>query len=248
MNFTREPIIETVITPREGSKLLVRSSKAVEREEYLVEAVEVISFGHSFFFRSLDRAKPFLVPIADYELLEEKEVRVALKSAVPDRSIKIGGGRSSAPRDVVAEDVEPVVASAEEAMVASSTQQPPQLVGNRRRDKRRSRRRRGGGAGPEVARPAGSPGGVYPNVHSELLAQQEFFESMEGDEVDGEAPSEVVPPPVMSKLLPPPPTLIKETLGRYKSADEFSEPESSSLHHSSFSEDGKDEETHMEEP
>ena len=76
MNFTREPIIETVITPREGCKLVVRNSKGGGQEEYFVDAVEVVSFGHSFFFRSLDRPKSFLVPVSDYEILELKETRM----------------------------------------------------------------------------------------------------------------------------------------------------------------------------
>lgn len=93
MNFTRDPIIETVITPREGCKLVIRSSKGTGQEEYLVDAVEVVSFGHSFFFRSLERPKSFLVPISDYEVFETKETRLALKKASSERSIKIGGGK-----------------------------------------------------------------------------------------------------------------------------------------------------------
>ena len=49
MDFTREPIIETVITPKEGCKIVVRSSKSNGQEEHFVDAVEVVSFGHSFF-------------------------------------------------------------------------------------------------------------------------------------------------------------------------------------------------------
>lgn len=49
MNFTREPIIETIITPKDGYKLVVRNSKGDSQEEYHVDAVEVVSFGHSFF-------------------------------------------------------------------------------------------------------------------------------------------------------------------------------------------------------
>ncbi len=245
MNFTREPIIETVITPREGCRLLIRSSKTADREEHSVEAVEVISFGHSFFFRSLDRAKPFLVPMADYELLEEKEVRIALKSAVPDRSIKIGGGRSSAPREREVEHQESDSLTAP-ASTESAESQPPM---NRRRDKRRSRRRRGGPG--DMARPQSPPSGVYPNVHHEMIAQQEFFESAEDEE-----PVVAPPPvPVMSKLLPPPAMLIKETLGRYKTADEFSPP-LTPLHHTLPPESGRpveeeessSEETQFDEP
>ncbi|MBX9744672.1 MAG: hypothetical protein K2X08_05615, partial [Chlamydiales bacterium] len=83
MNFTREPIIETVITPRDGCKLVIRSSKGNGQEDYFVDAVEVVSFGHSFFFRSLERPKSFLVPMSDYEVLELKETRMVLKNASP---------------------------------------------------------------------------------------------------------------------------------------------------------------------
>lgn len=97
MNFTREPVIETVITPREGCKLLVRNSKSSGQEDYYVEAIEVVSFGHSFFFRSQERPKAFLVPVSDYEVLEVKETRMTLKNVSGDRSIKIGGGREAPP-------------------------------------------------------------------------------------------------------------------------------------------------------
>ena len=93
MNFTRDPIIETVITPREGCKLAIRSSKGANQEDYLVDAIEVVSFGHSFFYRSIERPKAFLVPISDYEVFETKEPKLALKNAPHERSIKIGGGK-----------------------------------------------------------------------------------------------------------------------------------------------------------
>ncbi len=79
MDFTREPIIETIITPKEGYKLVIRSSKGVGQEEYFVDAVEVVAFGRAFFFRSLEKPKAFLVPISDYEVLEVREARMVLK-------------------------------------------------------------------------------------------------------------------------------------------------------------------------
>ena len=91
MNFTREPIIETIITPREGFKLAIRNSKGGSQEEYFVDAVEVVSFGQSMFFRSQERPKSFLLPLTDYEVLEAKETRVVLKNAPLEGSIKIGG-------------------------------------------------------------------------------------------------------------------------------------------------------------
>lgn len=98
MDFTREPIIETIITPKDGYKLVVRSSKGVTQEEYFLEAVQIVSYGNAFFFRSTELPKSFLVPVSDYELVEVRETRVALKSAAPDRAIKIGGGREASLR------------------------------------------------------------------------------------------------------------------------------------------------------
>ncbi|PIS00285.1 MAG: hypothetical protein COT84_08430 [Chlamydiae bacterium CG10_big_fil_rev_8_21_14_0_10_35_9] len=92
MNFTREPIIETVITPREGCKLVIRSSKG-DGEDYFVDAVEVISFGNALFFRSLERPKSFLLPVSDYEVLELKETRMVLKNVSSEKSIKINGSK-----------------------------------------------------------------------------------------------------------------------------------------------------------
>ena len=59
VNFTREPIIESVITPKEGCKLVVRNSKGVSQEDNFVDAVEIVSFGSALFFRSLERPKAF---------------------------------------------------------------------------------------------------------------------------------------------------------------------------------------------
>lgn len=95
MDFTREPIIETVITPKEGWKLVLRSSKGGASEEYFVDAVEVVTFGRSQFYRTLERPKSFLLPVTDYEVLEVREARMVLKNVGVDRNIKIGGGRDA---------------------------------------------------------------------------------------------------------------------------------------------------------
>ncbi len=132
MNYTREPIIETVITPKEGYKLILRNSKGSDREEYAVDAIEVVSFGNSFFFRSLERPKSFLVPVSDYEVVEAKETRVVLKNASFERSIKIGGGREAG-----------VKAGKEKA----TEKQAPAAVDQqleKKRERKRHRRRRSG--------------------------------------------------------------------------------------------------------
>ncbi|MGE3954788.1 MAG: hypothetical protein AB7F31_06360 [Parachlamydiales bacterium] len=90
VNFTREPIIESVITPREGCKLVVRNTKGAGQEEYLVDALEVVSFGAAVFFRSLERPKNFLLPVSDYEVLEVRETRMVLKHMLePEKKQKV---------------------------------------------------------------------------------------------------------------------------------------------------------------
>lgn len=88
MHFTREPILETVITARDGYKLMVRSTKSGTQEEFTVDALEVVSFGAAIFYRNVERPKPFLVPVADYEVIEMKEHKMTLKSGTTDKSTK----------------------------------------------------------------------------------------------------------------------------------------------------------------
>ncbi len=100
MDFTREPYIESVTTPKDGCKLVVRSSKGVGQEEYFVDALEMVSFGGCFFFRSVERPKAFLVPVSDYEVLEVRETRMVLKTRGGEQgAIKIGGGRSQSSKE-----------------------------------------------------------------------------------------------------------------------------------------------------
>jgi hypothetical protein len=195
VNFTREPIIETVITPREGYNLAIRSSKGNGHEDYFVDAVEVVSFGHSFFFRSQERPSSFLVPVSDYEVIEVKEARMVLKNAAIDRSIKIGGGREAPPSRPHRESNEN---DSEKALEGTAPERPP--MEQRKRDNKRRRGRRGGGR---------------PDMHAaEPRAPQSLEETPPVDPLMGEE----IPKPssFISKLFPPPPTLIKETLSRYK--------------------------------
>lgn len=213
MNFTREPIIETVITPREGCKLVVRSSKGVSQEDYFVDAVEVVSFGHSFFFRSQERPKSFLVPVSDYEILELKETRMVLKNVSTDRSIKIGGGREAHPR------------SREDVQEAESRPAPPpepqQQQGQRDRKRDNNKRRRGRRG--RDRQDQGSSQQMSPE--SQDIMREENVQPPEDHQVSHprgfqpEAGPEEKAPSFISKLFPPPSTLIKETLTRYKPAE-----------------------------
>ena len=206
MHFTREPIIETVVTPREGCKLLLRSSKAGGHEEYFVEAVEVVSFGKSFFFRSNEKPTAFLLPVSDYELLESRDTRMVLKNAPAEKSIKIGGGRDAHPRP---QQREP---QAEEQQPSGEPSAVPQDSTGGNNDRRGGRRRRGR---------RGRDRGGDQFHHDPRPQQQHAQPAAEGSEmIDEGAPASAdeakAAPSFISKLFPPPPTLIKETLGRYK--------------------------------
>ncbi len=212
MNFTREPIIETIISPKEGCKLLVRSSKGgSEAEEYYVDAVEVVSFGRAFFFRSMERPKAFLVPVSDYEVLEVKETRVALKNVSHDRNIKIGGGRDASHRQAHREppqerEQEPIVASADEEAVSEESGSES-AVGSRM-DKRRDRRRRRHRRSPEDQ-----------DWNERRPQHQESQQSPEGEQKSqggGAVDETKVSSQMFSSLIPPPTTLISETISRYK--------------------------------
>lgn len=202
MHFTREPTIETIISPREeGYKLLVRNTKGEKAEEYYVDAVEVVSFGRAFFFRSLEKPKAFLVPTGDYEILEVREARIALKNVSHERSIKIGGGRENtrAPaKETPEKELAPAVE--EEPSASESVETATEEVRtDKRRDRHRRRRRRHIDDQQEQRpRKVDSP-------------EKEVSDSKEEQK---ETEEEKVSSPV---LIPPPPILISETLlSRYK--------------------------------
>ncbi len=203
MNFTREPIIETTTTPKEGYKLVLRNSKGGNQEEFFVDAVEVISFGHAYFYSSLEKPKSFLVPVTDYEILETRETRVVLKTpGVEKGGIKIGGGREAAvkpPKEMKEPEEEAAIASEKPLgeMEAAVEQR-----GEKRKERRRFRKKRGRGADD----------------------QEEGTEAQEPSLVEEEVKTQIEPPRFREEraaLIPPPSTLISETLGRYKDTPGF---------------------------
>lgn len=217
MDFTREPIIETIITPKEGYKLVIRSSKSSGQEEYCVDAVEIVTFGQGLFFRSLERPKAFLVPISDYEVLEVREARMVLKNAGLDRSIKIGGGREGALKASREIEKEEVLAEEgteqEEGQPANEVpaEARPEIRVDKKRDRRRNYRKRRGRE--EVKEEGVEP--VAPSLEGEKIsiAPPESVETI----------SESTPPTpaILSSLLQPPSTLISETINRYRQNDLF---------------------------
>ena len=219
MDFTREPIVETVVTPREGHRLVVRSSKNVGQEEYFVEAVEIVSFGKAQFFRSQERPKPFLVPVTDYEILEVREQRVVLKAPPHDSSARAVSAKESQRAKQEPERKETAVVPAPAGEV--SEPQPVAATGEaRRRDRRRPLRRRRGAAREEQGAAA-----------SRMLEGAKEVDLVEEDidkpELPKAAPSEAVGqegilpvtamPGVFTSILPPPTTLIRDDLKRLRS-------------------------------
>lgn len=210
MDFTREPIIETVITPKEGCKLVVRSSKSAGQEEYFVDALEVVTFGHALFFRSLERPKAFLVPASDYEVLEVREARMVLKNVGIERTIKIGGGKAQKEpayekADIAVPEIPPP------AMEGAEAEAKPEGRVDKRRERRRHARRR---RGREEGAPEETEGAV-PTGEREPSAAI----TAEGEEAvpaSSEADRSAAPVPFLSPLLPPPATLISETIARYR--------------------------------
>lgn len=200
MDFTREPIIESVITPKEGCKLVIRSSKGAGQEEFFVDAVEVVSFGNTFFLRSLERPKAFLVPASDYEILEVRETRMVLKNVGMDRSIKIGGGKET-PKKAQKESPKP---EQEKNTSEQKTEQPP-----KKREKRRHYRRRKGR-----------------DKISDDSQEEGKVDLPEPKKVEDDSPQDLgepLPPnsQILGSLLPPPPNLISETIERYKGNELF---------------------------
>ncbi len=231
MDFTREPIIETVITPKEGCTLVVRSSKSSGQDEHFVDAVEVVAFGNSIFFRSRERPKAFLVPVSDYEILEVRETRLLLKNVSVDRAIKIAGGRE-APlhpgREVsISKGEQPVATSSEKNGTQQGVQPKPQelplpedsatsdakldIRGDKKRDRRRNHRRRRGkedGKGIEDA----ESGEAFPSGADNVELPAPHLTKEEITATSSTAPVAAL----LSSLLSPPPNLISETIARYK--------------------------------
>lgn len=201
MIFTREPIIETILSPRDGCKLCIRNSKVAGAEELFVDAVEVVSFGHAFFFRSQERPKPFLVPVSDYEIFEVKETRVVLKNITHERNIKISGGREAfakPPKEMPV--VQPV--EAEEKEEGDDKEPMVEIVtdgkSDKKRDRRRNRRKRIAEERRETVEKSADEEGVVEEGEKASVTEVKVSSAM------------------FANLLPPPPVLISETLGRLR--------------------------------
>lgn len=210
MDFTREPIIETVITPKEGCKIVVRNSKNSAQEEFFVDAVEVVSFGNAIFYRSLERPRSFLVPATDYEILEVREARMVLKHVGVERAIKIGGGKEASVRpskEVVEKQELPVESGVEAGLIKPEEAEiKPETRIDKKRERRRHYRRRRGREEDSKEEEA-----ITEKVELPAPSRVEA----EKEQITSEAVSPI-PPMILSSLIPAPSTLISETLAHYK--------------------------------
>ena len=222
MDFTRDPIIETIITPREGFKLVIRSSKGVAQEEFFVDAVEVVSFGSALFFRSLERPKSFMVPVTDYEVLEVREARMVLKNVGSDKTIKIGGGKEASGRGSKEgtkrekekkETDKKELEKKEKEIEVSPAKGETEVKPERKRERRRqSRRRRGKDDKESSSKDVKDENATQPESVTDISIQEPHEEEV----VDHEERSRR-----MAEMLPPPSELISETLDRYRDNELF---------------------------
>jgi hypothetical protein len=205
VDFTREPIVETVITPKDGWTLVIRSSKGVGQEEYFVDAVEIVTFGSISFFRSQERPKSFMVPVSDYEVIEVRETRMVLKNITLDRSIKIGSGKeflSRAPKEQGPErspmPIEPQVSESEMAVPQLPTRDDKvaDVRFEKKRDRKRNFRRK--------------------RAREDVAFREEDGSVSSEDAIEGASAPVPSLTAAISSLLPPPPTLISDTIARYK--------------------------------
>ena len=218
MHFTREPVTETIITPREGFKLVVRNSKGAGQEEFFVDSVEIISFGTSCFYRSLEKPKPFLAPVSDYEVLEVRDTRLGLKHLGSGDKIKISGGRDKSLNEPSSggskrggrrskKDKEPKEETPKVVEEEKAKAETPDV------DKKRDRRRHSRRKKQRDEQPAPAPPPIM-EVNPQNVSE------------GGDALDEVVEPTsssILPKIIPPPSGLISEDIARYKDAPFYQE-------------------------
>lgn len=268
MDFTREPVIQTVITPREGFRLVVRSSKTQGLEEHFVDAVEVVCFGSATFFRSIERPKPFIVPASDYEVLEVRESRVVLKTPVAasqkqgdrqrSRSESRGESRQEPRHD--ADRSRPADKEEEDAVRERQPQTAAQdMKQDAKQEGRQEARQEGKQEGKDSTKPdrrkdrrrgfrrrRGRDDETEAEAQSEAGKEsgaQSMQDVMQDEQFQSEADETGAIPstaPMLSSILPPPTTLIRDDLERLRGSyrEAFYDTEFSD----SMGDDGSDDE------
>jgi hypothetical protein len=213
--FTREPIIETVITARSGFRLVVRNSKCAQ-EENLVDALEVVSFGHALFYRCNERPKAFLVPVSDYEIYEVRETRLVLKHVTPLQEVKKIKEVPAVRNEI--ENKDNTETSSD--LVAEDNRSNILKINEKRREKRRQRRRRDPrspleniqdedtSAQPETVAEGSSELRILENTQDLVVSKPK--ESVPNHRSMNRTPRSQ-PIQIVSALIPPPTTLVSDS-------------------------------------
>ena len=229
MDFTREPVIETIITPKEGFKLVVRNSKSIGQEEFFVDSIEIVSFGHALFYRCLEKPKQFLAPVTDYEVLEVRDTRVVLKHNTKSQekgSIKINSSKEKEPSNkktkgqsaknqptksqpAKKQDSSDQEEKEKEQEKEESKEETSSLNETKKRERKRIRKRRN------------------PKEESQEALEEKTVEDNADEQKDSqeesEAKKEISPPKLRATLLPPPPGLISDRVKELRSKEEEAE-------------------------
>lgn len=208
MNFTREPILETIIAAKEGFKLKLKSTKNDGAIEYLVDAVEVVSFGTTFFYRSGEPAHTFFVPAQDFEIVQVRQARLMLKTPV-DKAVKIAGGAEAGKKPA------PEKVSEKKKKKASKEIKNTNPVEKKEAAEVPAEKKEAADISAEKKeqRPASSNKKGSKSRNTRRDAPKENKNTVES-EVAGK---DIVQPSMFSHLLRPPEALISDTIGQYQS-------------------------------
>ena len=90
MNFTREPIIETIITPREGYRLIVRSTNMRMKKNLPLTPSKSSPSEMPFFIAAWKSPSLFFSPLAIIKSSKERKPRCRLKTpnlSAPSKSV-----------------------------------------------------------------------------------------------------------------------------------------------------------------
>lgn len=200
MNFTREPILETIIAAKDGYKLRLKSTKHEGAQEYVVDAIEVVSFGTTFFYRSLETMHTFFVPAQDFEIVQVRQARLLLKTP-SEKAVKIAGGAESSkkPSEKTPEKKKKRVKAKstkedKKEEVKPSEKKSEQVEGAKAEEKVDAKKEK-----------------VEKRVRTKS-AKKTVKKKVETEPVD----KEVVQPSMFSHLLRPPEALISDNIHQYK--------------------------------
>ncbi|PCI78407.1 hypothetical protein COB21_00815 [Candidatus Aerophobetes bacterium] len=182
MDFTREPIIETIITPKDGYQLLIKNSKA-GGSEHVVDAVEVISFGTTYFLRSLEKPAAFLLPFGEYEIVEKKVTRVALKKPQIQKSIKIETKDRKIPHEDLESDFEMEKAQRDDTKSGDKSKAVKRKrVASRRVDSKESRKEESSVESVTTGKPVVAPSLLPPPttlISEQILRYKDYLQKEE---------------------------------------------------------------------